>query len=46
MIVTEALRRVEGEGFTITVVPVLPGKERPRREDVLRFDSVDLLTYE
>lgn len=46
VIVTEALRRVEGESFTITVVPVLPGVDAPRRGDVLFLQSVDLLTYE
>jgi hypothetical protein len=46
VVVTDALRRIEGDTFTITVVPVLPGTNGPRREDVLFFDSVDLLTYE
>ncbi|MEA2332914.1 MAG: hypothetical protein QOH58_3052 [Thermoleophilaceae bacterium] len=46
VIVTEALRRVEGDTLTITVVPVLPGEEAPRRADVLFFDRIDILTYE
>lgn len=46
VIVTDALRRVEGTTLTITVVPVLPGREQPRREDVLFFESIELLTYE
>jgi hypothetical protein len=46
VIVTEALRRVEGDTFTITVVPVLPGEDAPRRADVLFFEGIDVLTYE
>jgi hypothetical protein len=46
VIVTEALRRVSDESFTFTVVPVLPGADAPRREDVLAFESVELLTFD
>ena len=46
VIVTKALKRLSGDSFTLSVIPVLPGKEAPRREDVLFFESVDLLTYQ
>jgi hypothetical protein len=46
--ITDALLRArEGDHTTIdvTVVPVLPGKERARAEDVLFFTDVQLLAY-
>jgi hypothetical protein len=48
---TEALRRAaaQGEGFKVTVVPVLPnGIERPDTEgieDVLKFDHISIISY-
>src|SRR5215218_4606888 len=47
---TEALRRAaaQGEGFKVTVVPVLPnGIERPDTEgfeDVLKFDHISIIS--
>lgn len=46
VIVTEALQRLAEPRFTVTVVPVLPGKEGARREDVLFFDELELVTYD
>src|SRR5919202_2355684 len=43
--ITEALKRLSQSEFSITVVPVLPGRDGPRREDVLFFDSVELELY-
>jgi hypothetical protein len=46
VIVTEALRRLSEARFKVTVVPVLPGEDAPRREDVLFFDELELVTYD
>jgi hypothetical protein len=46
VVVTEALRRIEAEEFTVTVVPVQPGADAPERADVLFFERLEILTYE
>ncbi len=46
VIVTEALKRVDGDQVTVTVVPVVPGDEQPETEDVLEFDGMRLVSYE
>lgn len=45
--ITEAIRhpRCAGETITITVLPILPGPERPRQMDVLFFSGLRLLFY-
>lgn len=46
MIVTDAVRRLVGaddEQLTVTVVAVVPGADR---HDVLRFETLRLLTYQ
>jgi len=45
VIATEAVARLTGETFTVTLVPVVPGEEGFERADVLRLDHVRLLTY-
>lgn len=45
VVVTEAFKRLTEARVTITVVPVLPGADGPRRADVLFFESVELTTY-
>ncbi|HSH60474.1 MAG TPA: hypothetical protein VK988_12725 [Acidimicrobiales bacterium] len=44
--VTDALKRVQGDQIRVTVVPVVPGDEQPETADVLEFDDVRLVTYE
>jgi hypothetical protein len=46
VVVTEALRRLEGKTFTVTVIPVQPGADAPERGDVLFFQRLEVLTYE
>ncbi len=46
VIVTEALRLLSEARVSVTVVPVLPGADGPRRADVLFFDSLELTTYD
>ena len=45
VIVTDALKAVEEGSLTVTVVPVMPGTDAPRRDDVLFFKSLELVTY-
>jgi hypothetical protein len=44
--VTEALRGLEGETFTVTVVPVIATADGPQATDTLDFGRLRLLTYE
>jgi hypothetical protein len=44
--ITEAVRGVTDEQFTLTVVAVAPGDEGPRASDDLDFGRLRLLTYE
>ncbi len=43
--ITDALKRVPGPEVQITVVPVLPGEDEARCEDVLFFESVEVTIY-
>jgi hypothetical protein len=45
--ITKALRhpRIEGPDIAITVLPILPGRNRARQADVLFFTELRLLTY-
>ena len=44
--VTEALRGLSGESFTVTVVPVIATEGGPQLTDTLEFGRLRLLTYE
>lgn len=46
VIITDAVQALAQPRFTVTVVPVLPGRTRPRRADVLHFHSFEILTYD
>jgi len=46
VVVTEALRALTEARFTVTVVPVMPGAEGPRRGDLLFFEELELVTYD
>jgi tyrosinase len=46
VIVTQAVQRHAGQAVRVTVLPVVRTPEGPRREDVLKFDSMRLLTFE
>jgi tyrosinase len=46
VIVTAAVKRHSGETIRVTVVPVVRSEGAVRREDVLEFDSMRLLTFE
>jgi tyrosinase len=45
--ITEALKhpRCTGETLAVSVVPVIPGRERARQADVLSFTGLRLLAY-
>jgi hypothetical protein len=45
VIATEAIKRVSGESFTVTVIPIVPDADVPERADVLRFDHIRVVTY-
>jgi hypothetical protein len=45
VIATEAISRVSGDSFTVTVVPIVPSEEGLVRADVLRFDHLRVVTY-
>jgi tyrosinase len=44
--VTDALRRLSGDTFVVTVVPVIPTEAGPQPTDTLDFKRLRLLTYE
>ena len=44
--VTEALRRLSGDTFVVTVVPVIATDDGPEATDTLDFARLRLLTYE
>jgi hypothetical protein len=44
--VTDALRALSGDTFTVTVVPVVPTEGGPEAIDTLEFGRLRLLTYE
>jgi hypothetical protein len=47
VIVTDAVaRRADADSVRVTVVPVVGKGSKARREDVLRFEAVRLVTYE
>jgi hypothetical protein len=47
VIVTDAVKRVAGsDSVRVTVVPVVDKGEKAKREDVLHFEAVRLVTYE
>lgn len=44
--ITDALRSLSGDSFTVTVVPVVATEAGPQPTDTLDFGSLRLLTYE
>jgi hypothetical protein len=44
--ITDALRSLPGDSFTVTVVPVVATEGGPQPTDTLDFGSLRLLTYE
>lgn len=44
--ITQALKRAPGPAVRVTVVPVLPGEDAPRRADVLFFESFEITLYD
>jgi hypothetical protein len=46
VVVTEALTALSEPRFRVTVIPVLAGVDRARREDVLSFEEVEFVTYD
>ena len=42
----EAVKRLTGEQFTVTVVAVEPSEQGPRESDALEFEGWRLATYE
>jgi hypothetical protein len=44
--VTDALRGLSGESFTVTIVPVVATEDGPQPTDTLDFGRLRLLTYE
>jgi tyrosinase len=44
--VTDALRSLSGDSFTVTVVAVVATEDGPRPSDTLEFGRLRLLTYE
>jgi hypothetical protein len=45
VIATEAIQRLGGQAFTVTVVPLAATEEGLERQDVLQLDHVRLVTY-
>ena len=46
VVATDALKRLAEPRFTVTVVPVVPGKDSAERADVLEFEGLHLRTYD
>jgi hypothetical protein len=44
--ITDSLRSLAGDSFTVTVVPVVATEAGPQRADTLAFGRLRLLTYE
>jgi hypothetical protein len=44
--VTDAFRRLTGDSFIVTIVPVIATEEGPQATDSLDFGRLRLLTYE
>jgi hypothetical protein len=44
--ITDALRSLSGDSFTVTVVPVVATEDGPQPTDTLDFGRLRLLTYE
>ena len=44
--ITDALRRIDTDHVTVTVIPRVPGRRGPRNTDTLVFDHLRLVTYD